>query len=76
MSEESKHDGKLSQSEPSYVTYCEGYAVLGQLGTGIRVNGRYSDGYHDDAVLMPGEALSLLAWLQQERETLEAMVKE
>ncbi len=70
------HDGKLSKSVPSRVSFCEGYEVRGSLAEGIRIEGRHADGLHDDVVLMPDEALELLTWLLQHRSALEELVKE
>ena len=70
--EREKHDGKLSSQEGSAVCYHNAYGGR----NGIRIAGRYADGYHDDVILMPDEALSLLAWLKQEQGTLERLVEE
>lgn len=69
MSEKPKHDGHLS-SDGGRVSY----DWLAEFG--IRIEGSYYDGLNDNVALMPKQALSLLAWLEQERETLEQMAKE
>lgn len=69
MSEKPEHDGNLS-SDGGRVSYDW------LMKQGIRVEGRFYDGYNGVIVLYPGEALSLLVWLEQERETLEQMAKE
>lgn len=68
----------LSESENGATVTCgEGWSLAsGRPGMGIKISGRYDDGYSDNAVLMPDEALALLAWLQQEKPTLERLAKE
>ncbi len=75
--QDTMHDGILEPTTGSNVTYHEGYAdSRDEPGQGIRIAGRHCDGYHDDVVLMPDEALSLLRWLLQERTRLEELAKE
>lgn len=64
-----KHNGNLS-SDGGRVSYDQ------LVEQGIRIEGSYYDGYHDNAVLMPKQFLSLLDWGAQERETLEQLAKE
>lgn len=56
-------------SEPEY--------VLGYDQTGlVMIEGKYSNWGDDMVGLKPQEALRLLAWLEQERETLQQLAKQ
>lgn len=60
-----KHDGELSKSG-AHVEYAQGFScTIVQLS-------EQGETWH----LFPSEALSLLAWLQQEKSTLERLAKE
>lgn len=63
-----KHDGRLDERGDAVVSY--GKAYFGQ-SKDIHI-----DGYDDGACLTPAQALSLLDWLLQEKETLERLAKE
>lgn len=56
-----KHDGKLGKDSKAHINQ-SGLVVVEE--------------YDEVAYLYPTEALSLLAWLTQERETLERLAKE
>src|SRR6266567_3245492 len=61
-----KHDGKLDTKTGQEVTYDDIYLEPG--GEIIKGIGIY--GNHDYVKLTPKQALSLLAWLHQEEQTL------
>ena len=67
-----KHDGKLDTKTGQEVTYDDIYLEPG--GEIIKGIGIY--GNHDYVKLTPKQALSLLAWLHQEEQTLKALAKE
>lgn len=65
-----KHDGKLD---------AYGYVKIDEYPS-VEIASRGDEettlSYYETVHLTPTQALSLLAWLQQERETLERLVKE
>jgi hypothetical protein len=58
------HDGKLDEHGDAWVSLDDPYVSIGQAGLG------------EVCSLTACQTLSLLAWLLQERSTLERMVKE
>ena len=64
----SKHDGKLDKDGDAKVQY--GAAYPGEEGVYV------IDVSHDAVYLNPSQALSLLAWLQQEEAKLHRLAKE
>lgn len=64
---EQKHTGEIGKKRSRYEVH---YA---KPGSGILIE---STGNGMDFFLFPSEALSLLAWLEQERTNLERLTKE
>lgn len=79
-SPEPKHDGKLDEDDDGCTVSFDDNAHLDKgygCCRGVRIAGKYAIGNGEDEVtLSPKKALSLLAWLEQERETLEQLAKE
>lgn len=72
-SEQPNHDGDLGHNS---VVWYEDMKYIGDDGSSFYCEEvRISDKTHC-VTLIPKEALSLLDWLQQERSTLERLVKE
>lgn len=62
---ESKHEGKISDFYEAHITSHQRMVFIGNGGH-----------LNDHIELTPAQALSLLAWLIQERETLQRLAKE
>lgn len=69
-----KHDGRLGGEEHEAQTV--DYRQLGHGHTYISLRYDDSSRREDDIWLSPKQALSLLAWLKQEEQTLQELAKE
>jgi hypothetical protein len=67
-----KHDGKLDEHGWLVAAHDEIYAIYGPM-QGVYINDNTSP---NGIGLMPAQALSLLAWLTQEKGKLELLAKE
>lgn len=71
-----KHDGGLDEKGHETVSYGKVYVGMGMNGKSLFVDGVHLDSLDESVHMRPKQALSLLAWLQQEKPELERLAKE